>query len=188
MRLFDTLIKKDHEASFRAFPGKYILNPNSRDGDDVQIPRLSSSAGWAEPRFHFVLFFTVKTFWSNIVFSFHLVIVHVMCLHSQVQIADYLLLEMGHASRQIQREVFLLAKRAQNAPHRLSQKLFTLVLLSVGFDYHKAFVKPFLSVVSQQPDKWPVSRFPFRSCHTVCKMKNLNNKLVLNSVLSTVSW
>lgn len=94
--------------------------------------------------------FTVKTLWSNIVFSCHLIIVHVMCLHSQVQIADCLLLEMGHASCQsdTKRDISF-GKAAQRAPHRLSQKLFTLASLLLRFDYHKAFVKPFLPVVSQ---------------------------------------
>lgn len=33
-------------------------------------------------------------------FSFHLIIVLVMCLYSQVEISDYLLFEMGRASLQ----------------------------------------------------------------------------------------
>lgn len=45
VRLYNILIKRTASFLLRAFPGKYIPNQNSRDGDDVQIPRLSSSAG-----------------------------------------------------------------------------------------------------------------------------------------------
>lgn len=80
-RLYEIPIKKESQRGERgqrvliAFLGEYIPNQNNRDGYNVQIPRLSSSAGWV---YHFIfnlcnsfaLIQTVAQQWSSESFLF----------------------------------------------------------------------------------------------------------------------